>query len=835
MEIDLRVQGMSCASCVGRVERAVGKVPGVEQASVNLAAERLTVAGADALDVEAVVEAVRKAGYTPVTSSLELAVSGMTCAACVRRVERALQKVPGVLSATVNLATERASVVALPAADLGQRIEQAVRKAGYEPSVVQAEGGADAEAAAREELRRTRRDVIIAAVFAVPLVFFSMVPMFVPALHARWFPVAHFFMGWGGLLFAAPVQFWSGRRFYRQGWAELRHLNPGMNSLVMIGSSAAFFYSVLVLVAPGLFPAGTAHVYFEASASIVTLILYGKYLEALAKGRSSAAIKKLLGLQPRTARLVRDGREVEVAIDEVVPGDVVRVRPGERIPVDGLVLEGESFVDEAMISGEPVPVQKRAGERVVGGTVNTTGSFSFRAERVGADTVLAQIIRMVEGAQSSKPPIQQLADRIAAVFVPAVMVVAALTFVAWLIWGPSPALNFAFVAAVSVLVIACPCAMGLATPTAVMVGTGRGAELGILFRKGTALEGLAHVDTALLDKTGTLTEGRPALMDLEPLKLPADEVLRLIASVEARSEHPISRAIVEAAKTRGVGLAEVTAFRSETGMGVEGEVEGRRVQIGAARYMARLGIEVEALEARANALASAARTPLYAAVDGELAALIAVADPIKAGSREAVDALKSLGIRPVMLTGDARHTAEAVARELGIDEVVAECMPETKLERLKALQAEGRKVAFVGDGINDAPALAQADVGVAIGTGTDIAIEAGDLILMRGDLRTLVQAVELSRRTLRTIRQNFFWAYGYNVALIPLAAGVLYPVIGKLLSPVLAAVAMSASSLFVLGNSLRLRRFGRGGQLETSVPEAGSIAEAPQIQASRAA
>jgi Cu+-exporting ATPase len=740
------------------------------------------------------------------TTHLEVPVRGMTCASCVRRVERSIQAVTGVLQVSVNLATERASVEAR-APEVGlAHIQDAIRRAGYEPGAA-AETPDTAERDAADELRRTRLDVLVAAVFAVPLVFFSMAPMFIPSLHHRWGTLTHFFMGWGGLLFATPVQLWSGRRFFRQGFAELRHLSPGMNALVMLGSSAAFLFSLLVLLAPHLFPEGTAHTYFEASASIISLILLGKYLEALAKGRTGAAIRKLLRLQVKTARVVREGQEAEVPVEAVVPGDTLVVRPGERLPVDGVVLEGTSFVDEAMITGEPVPVEKRPGSEVTGGTVNTTGSFSFRATRVGADTVLSQIIRLVEQAQGTKPPIQQLADRIAAVFVPVVVGLAALTFAVWLLVGPSPALNFAFVAAVSVLVIACPCAMGLATPTAIMVGTGKAAELGILFRKGTAIETLAHVDTVLLDKTGTLTEGRPVLTDLAPRGWDGAVALRLIAAAEARSEHPISQAIVSAAKAQGLVLPHVEDFHAETGYGISARVEGHRIEVGAERYMARLGIDVSAERARVQALAAQAKTPVFAAIDGALAAVLAVADPLKEGSRAAVQGLQRLGLRPVMLTGDARGTAEAVARELGLEAFRAECLPQTKLEELKALQAQGRKVAFVGDGINDAPALAQADVGVAIGTGTDIAIESADVILMRGDVRSLVDALALSRRTLRTIRQNFFWAYAYNVALIPLAAGALYPLLGWLLSPVLAAVAMSSSSLFVLGNSLRLRRF----------------------------
>jgi Cu+-exporting ATPase len=613
------------------------------------------------------------------------------------------------------------------------------------------------------------------------------------------------------LLLASPVMFLAGWRFYRAGWDELRHFNPGMNTLVMLGANAAYFYSLLALAAPAIFPEGTANAYFEAAGVIVTLILLGRYLEAVAKGRTSAAIKKLMRLRPKTARLIRDGKEIEIPIDAVIAGDIVAVGPGERIAVDGRLIDGASYVDESMITGEPVPARKEAGDEVVGGTVNKTGAFSFAATRVGADTVLAQIIRMVEEAQGSKPPIQRMADRIALVFVPVVMAIAAATFAAWLVMGPDQALNFAFVAAVSVLLIACPCAMGLATPTAIMVGTGRGAEMGVLFRQGTALETLAKTDAVVLDKTGTLTEGRPEMTDFHLLEGDADAVLRLIASAEAKSEHPVAEAIVRAARARGLDALAVDDFQAEPGYGIEAKVEQRQVRIGAERYMRRLAIDVgEKAKAEADKLATAARTPIYAAVDGRLAAVIGVADPIKEGSAEAVRALKGLGVAVAMLTGDNRRTAEAIARQVGIEQVLAEVTPDRKAQEVERLQGEGKRVAFVGDGINDAPALARADIGVAIGSGTDIAIEAADVVLMSGDLRGIVDALALSKRTLRTIVLNFVWAYAYNVALIPVAAGALYPFTGVLLNPMLAAGAMSLSSLFVVSNSLRLRRYRAG-------------------------
>ena len=743
------------------------------------------------------------------TQETSFGVQGMTCAACVARVERSVKKLPGVLDASVNLATEKATIDYLPEEISPDQIQEAVRDAGYEPLDLQQATDRRAERGEEESLLR---DLRFAAMFTLPLVAVSMLPMLVPGLESwmhRLLPGSVW--RWLELILATPVQFGAGRRFYRLGWAEIRHGGPGMNTLVMMGSSAAYFYSLLALLVPQIFPAGTANLYFEAAAVIITLILFGRYLEAKAKGRTSDAIRKLIRLQPKTARVIRDDETKEIPIDEVVPGDLVQVRPGERVPVDGTVTEGASWVDESMITGEPAPVEKAAEDAVVGGTVNKTGAFVFRATHVGADTVLAQIIRMVEEAQAGKPPIQRVADRIAGVFVPVVLVVAALTFVVWLIVGPSPALSFAFVAAVSVLLIACPCAMGLATPTAIMVGTGRAAEMGTLFRQGTAIELLARIDTVVLDKTGTLTKGRPELTDLETFELPDDKALALIAAAEASSEHPIAEAIVAEAQQRGLSLSKATNFGAMPGFGLEAEVEGHRIQVGADRYMRQLDIDIQPARDSVQRLAADGKTPILAAIDGRLKAVLAVADSLKDGSREAIRLLHEKGMQVVMLTGDHRDTAEAIANQVGIDQVRAEVLPDQKAAEVKRFQTEGRRVAFVGDGINDAPALAQADVGIAIGTGTDIAIEAGDVILMSGDLRGIVNAIDLARRTLRTIHGNFFWAYAYNVALIPLAAGLLYPLLGVLLNPMLAAGAMSLSSVFVVTNSLRLRRFRRRG------------------------
>ncbi|HJO74837.1 MAG TPA: heavy metal translocating P-type ATPase [Rhodospirillales bacterium] len=806
--ISLPVAGMTCASCVGRVEKVLGGLDGVSNASVNLTTEKASVDYDPAnTGPEAIAEAIEKTGFSVPAASVELSVGGMTCASCVARVERVIGQLPGVTTANVNLATERASVSFIPGSLDAAAIAAAIEQAGYEAHEVSAEGGHHHADFREGEAKGYRNKLLLAAGFTVPLFLIAMLKMAPGAGDVMMAILTE--RGWMGIEFilATPVVFYVGRGFYVSGWAEVSHLNPGMNSLVMLGASAAYFYSLAALVAPGIFPEGTATSYLEAAGVIVTLILLGRYLEAIAKGRTSEAIKKLMQLQAKTARVLRDGIETEIPIEEVVAGDLVVVRPGERLAVDGVVTEGSSYVDESMISGEPIPVEKGPGIEAIGGTVNKTGAFTLEATRVGADTVLSQIIRMVEEAQGTKPPIQKMADQIASVFVPIVIVVAAVTFGVWLTLGPEPPLSFAFVTAVSVLLIACPCAMGLATPTAIMVGTGKGAEMGVLFRKGTALEVLARIDAIVLDKTGTLTRGLPELTDFDAIDSEKTDTLRLVAAAEAKSEHPIAEAIVQGAREEGLDIPSTDTFKAEPGFGIEAQVEGHKVQVGADRYMERLGIDLSSVAERALGLGEQAKTPLYAAVDGKLAAIIAVADALKDGSVEAIKALHALGMETAMLTGDNRRTADAIAADLGIDRVLAEVLPDQKAIEIKRLQGEGKKVAFVGDGINDAPALAQADVGIAIGTGTDIAIEAGDIVLMSGDLRGIVNATALSRRTLRTIRLNFFWAYAYNVALIPIAAGVLYPLMGVLLSPMLAAAAMSFSSIFVVTNSLRLRGF----------------------------
>ena len=803
-KISLPVEGMTCASCVGRVERALKKLPGVTDAAVNLATERADVT-VDGADRASLIAAIEKAGYQVPQQTLELSVAEMTCASCVARVERALKKVPGVSSASVNLATERATVQG--SADARALID-AITRAGYPARLASSSAAMQQELEQRKQAEQAalKRDLLLAAMLTLPVFILEMGSHMIPAMH-------HWVQDTIGLQNSWYLQFvlttlvliGPGRRFFTLGFPALLRGTPDMNSLVAVGASAAYAFSIVATFFPRLLPAGTVNVYFEAAAVIVTLILLGRYLEARAKGRTSEAIQRLVGMQARTARVRRDGRVQEVPIAEVRPGDIVEVRPGERVPVDGELAEGESWIDESMISGEPLPVQKRLGASVTGGTVNQTGAFAFRATAVGEATMLAQIIRMVEQAQGGKLPIQGLVDRITMWFVPAVMTLAVLTFLVWLIWGPEPALTFGLVNGVAVLIIACPCAMGLATPTSIMVGTGRGAELGVLFRKGEALQALQEVRVVAFDKTGTLTEGRPELTDLVLASgFRREAVLPLLATAEARSEHPIARAIVAAAD--GMDLPEVSRFDSVTGFGIAAEAGGQRVEIGADRYMQQLGLQVDVFADEARRMGDEGKSPMYAAIDGRLAAVLAVADPIKPSTPAAIQAMHAMGLRVAMVTGDNRRTADAIARQLGIDEVVAEVLPEGKVAAIQQLRQHG-KLAFVGDGINDAPALAEADVGLAVGTGTDIAIEAADVVLMTGRLTAVSDAIALSRATMRNIRQNLFWAFAYNTALIPVAAGVLYPAFGILLSPVFAAGAMALSSVFVLGNALRLRRF----------------------------
>ncbi len=805
LTITLPVSGMSCASCAGRVERVLSTSDGVTTASVNLASQNVYVTYQAPADLAALTKTLDTAGYPVRLPETTLAISSMSCASCSGRVARGLSSAPGVVDAHVNLATETATVRFVPGATSPTELAKQVTDMGY-PAEVKSDEMPDVSDGAKDGIARLAQLTLIAALLALPVFVIEMGGHMVPAMH-HWINQTIGAQTSRLIQFAltSAVLFGPGLGFYRTGLPQLLKGTPDMNSLVALGTAAAYGFSVLATFAPGLLPAGANHVYFEAAAVIVVLILLGRWLEARAKGRTGAAIRKLIGLRAKTARVSRGATVIELPIDEIVVGDEIHTRPGEKIATDGRVLNGASFVDESMISGEAIPVEKTAGDKLVGGTINGTGALVFEATEVGKDTMLAQIISMVEQAQGTKLPIQGAVDRITMWFVPAVMAAAVATVLVWLVFGPSPALSHALVAGVAVLIIACPCAMGLATPTSIMVGTGRAAEMGVLFRKGDALQSLQEVTTVAFDKTGTLTAGRPELVQITPAPgFDAERVLALTASVETLSEHPIAGAITRAAHAQSLPMFEVSEFISETGYGVSARVDGHHVLIGADRFLQNKGIELGALRDEATTLGQQGQSPLFAAVDGAVAALFAVADPIKPSTPQAIQTLQALGLRVAMITGDNQGTADAIAADLGIDTVVAEVRPDGKIEALNGLRKHG-KLAFVGDGINDAPALASADIGIAIGTGTDIAIEAADVVLISGDLSGVVNAFDLSARVMRNIRQNLFWAFGYNTVLIPVAAGALYPAFGLMLSPVLAAGAMALSSVFVLSNALRLR------------------------------
>lgn len=736
-----------------------------------------------------------------------VSIEGMTCASCVGRVERALKKVEGVQQANVNLATEQAWVQGNTQINSGDLI-QAIKKAGYHAKQVEQNKSEQKDKKATEQ-QQLKRDLIISLILAVPVFILEMGSHMIPAFH-NW--VMHNIgtqLSWLiQCVLTTLVLVFPGRRFYQKGIPALWRFAPDMNTLVAVGTLAAYSFSLIATFAPKILPEGTVNLYYEAAAVIVSLILLGRYFEAKAKGRTSQAIQHLVGMQAKTARVYDNKQVIEVPIAEVTKEMIVEIRPGDRVPVDGEVVEGQSYIDESMITGEPIPVKKQIGDQVVGGTVNQNGTLNFRATTLGDSSVLAQIIRMVEQAQGSKLPIQALVDKVTMWFVPIVLLLAALTFMLWFVFGPEPTLTFALVNAVAVLIIACPCAMGLATPTSIMVGTGRGAEMGVLFRKGEALQALRDVEVIAVDKTGTLTQGKPTLTDFYVQQgFDHEQVLRIVASVEAKSEHPIAVAIVQAAEQKDLHLLSITAFESVTGLGIKAEVADQAIYIGADRYMQQLAIDITPFKNESARLGQEGKTPLYVAIDQKLAAIIAVADPIKDTTYAAITGLHQLGLKVAMITGDNRHTAQAIAAKLHIDQVVAEVLPDGKVDALRQLQQQYGRVAFVGDGINDAPALAQADVGLAIGTGTDVAIEAADVVLMSGSLQGVLNAIALSKATIKNIQQNLFWAFFYNVALIPIAAGVLYPAFGILLSPIFAAGAMALSSVFVLGNALRLKYF----------------------------
>jgi Cu+-exporting ATPase len=809
----IHVTGMTCTTCARTIGKGLSETHGVKQANVNFASEQASVEyDPTKVDLAKIKATIQQLGYGVATKKSIFPVSGMTCASCVARVEEALSSVPGVISANVNLASEKATVEYgedVRVADL----QKAVHEAGYELGP-EAETLEDVTTASQRDLRAVRNRFIVAIVLGLLIMTLG----FIPAVMMQ--PYMPYIL-WA---LATPVQFWAGWRFYRGAWGALRHRTADMNTLIAVGTSAAYFYSVAAVLFPGLFTAAGVqpHLYFDTSALIIALILLGRYLETRARGQTSEAIKRLIGLNPKTAVVIRDGEEKEVSVEEVRLGDIVLVRPGERIPVDGIVKQGYSSVDESMITGESIPVDKKVGDEVIGATINKTGSFQFQATRVGKDTTLARIIRLVDEAQGSKAPIQRVADIIASYFVPAVIGIAVVTFIIWYFAGPKPALTLAILNFVAVLIIACPCALGLATPTAIMVGTGKGAENGILFRSGESLERVHQINTVLLDKTGTLTSGEPAVTNVLAISSSSEEeVLRLAASAERVSEHPLAQAIVRAASERKLKTSRASDFVALPGLGVEASVGGKKIVLGNLRLMKERGVSLNGLAKKADELFEEGKTVMFVSVARQVKGVIALADTLKPNAREAVKTIQQMGIETVMITGDNRRTAEAIAREAGIERVLAEVLPEHKAEEVKKLQGS-RVVAMVGDGINDAPALAQADVGIAIGTGTDVAMETADVTLMRGDLMGIVTAISLSHRTMGIIRQNLFWAFAYNVALIPVAAGVLYLVFSHtgvpaglrfifgdygFLNPIMAAAAMAASSITVVSNSLRLRRF----------------------------
>ncbi len=778
--LTLDVEGMSCASCVNRIERYLRKLDGVGTANVNLATERATVVIGPGLTVEQVIKTIEAAGYDarPITDGAPAPGSAQAAAVAA--------------NAAASTGSTAASVTARPAA-----------------APVDAAANTGAGTYQQRHQAELRRLLLESLIFTVPLLL-GLAQMTVAPFLPSWISNP-----WLQLVLATPVQFHAGALFYRGAWKVGKHGGTDMNTLIAVGTSAAYFYSAAALLLPDFFMSamvnGVMAMYFDTSATIITLILLGRFLESRARSHTSDAIKALVGLQPRTARIVRDGVEADLPIEQVLVGDGVVVRPGERIAVDGLVQSGTSPVDESMISGEPIPVTKRVGDEVVAGTLNTSGSFTFRATRIGRDTVLAQIVRLVQEAQGSKAPIQRLADQVTGIFVPVVLGIAALTFLAWFLLGPQPTFTHALVNMVAVLIIACPCALGLATPTSIMVGTGKGAENGILFRNAEALERLGKVGVVILDKTGTLTEGRPRVTDVVlagTAGIAEEQLLRLVAAAERGSEHPLGEAIVRHVRDeRGLTIPDAASFDAESGAGIRAVVNGRTVLVGRQGFLEENGVAAAELDAAAAPIAAQGRTPVLVAVNGQAAGVIGIADTLKASSPAAVAELRRLGLRVLMLTGDNEITAAAIGREAGVDQVLADVRPDEKAAQVRRQQLGGKVVAMVGDGINDAPALAQADVGLAIGTGTDVAIESGSVTLVSGDLRAIVTAISLSRATMGNIRQNLFWAFAYNVALIPLAAGVFYPFLGWQLDPIFAAAAMAASSVTVVSNALRLRGF----------------------------
>jgi|LDZU01.1.fsa_nt_gi Cu+-exporting ATPase len=793
------------------IKTALEKIHGIEQVIVN-PFEGIVVVNFDPeiLQITDIVNAIKKTGYQVGGAQKRIGIENIHCASCLSFIENELRNTPGVLNASVNLATQEATVDYLPEKTTLTQLNTAIESWGYKTRPPQSEEPVDQQQASHEkEYQRLMKRFWFAAIISIP-VLITAYPNFIPfvrdwsmeVLRLSWFVAA---------ILTLPVMFWSGSDFFTGAWAALKHRSANMNTLIALGTGAAWIYSVSAILFPQIFPEGTSEPFFDVVAVVIGLVVLGQALELRAKGRTSEAIKKLMGLQAKTAHVIRDGHELDIPVEEVLAGDVIQVRPGEKVPVDGVILEGSSAIDESMITGESLPVSKKPGDEVIGATLNKTGAFQFKATKVGKDTTLAQIVKMVQDAQNSKAPIARLADTISGYFVPIVMILAISSFVIWFDLGPQPSLVYALVTAVSVLIIACPCALGLATPMSLMVGIGKGAENGILIRSGEALQTSQTIHTVILDKTGTITKGKPELTDVVVNKHSSindlDEILRLAASIESVSEHPLAEAIVEGAKAKGLALSKPANFEAIPGHGVLATVDKHQVALGNSKMMNRQKVDLGDLKSQTEALAEDGKTPMYVALDGQAAGIIAVADTVKEDSAESIAALHKMGIEVVMITGDNRRTAEAIARRVGVDRVLAEVLPEDKANNVHLLQAEGKKVAMVGDGINDAPALAQADVGFAIGTGTDVAIEASDITLIKGSLKGVVTAIEVSRATMRNIKQNLFGAFFYNALGVPIAMGVLYPFFGLLLSPLLAGAAMAFSSVTVVSNANRLRSF----------------------------
>ena len=802
--IDLPIMGMTCASCARTIQKGLSGLQGVNKASVNLATSKATIFyDPEEIGVESFITSIRNSGYDVGIASVEIPIQGIDCASCIQKIEKALLETRGVTKAVVNLATEKASIEYIPTQTNLSELKKAIESTGYKVLEIEEGEVEDYERVIRErEYRKLKKKFTFGLIISIIVLIGSL----------EWLPgvpkiLTNFYLLW---ILATPVQFWAGWQFYRGAWGAFRHRNADMNTLIAVGTSAAYLYSLVAIFFPSFFISGGIEpkVYFDTSVIIITLILLGRVLEARAKGQTSEAIKRLIGLQPKTAKVIREGKELDIPVEEVLVSDIVIVRPGEKIPVDGIVKEGKSFVDESMITGESIPVEKKAGNEVIGATINKSGSFKFEATKVGKDTALAQIIKLVQEAQGSKAPIQRLADKISGYFVPVVISIAILTFIIWFDFGPMPALTFALLNFVAVMIIACPCALGLATPTAIMVGTGKGAEKGVLIKGGESLETAHKISSIIFDKTGTLTKGEPEVTDIVLSdKLSSQEILFYAGSAEKNSEHPLGEAIVRKAVNEKAELKDPEEFNAITGSGIEAKIDGKNVLLGNQKLMEDRKVEIGDLISKAEELARDGKTPIYLSIEGKSCAIIAVADTLKSNSREAVEELHKLGLEVVMLTGDNKRTAEAIARKAGIERVLSEVLPEDKVYEVKKLQEEGKVVAMVGDGINDAPALAQADVGIAIGSGTDVAMEASDITLIKGDLSGVVTAIKLSKRTIQIIKQNLFWAFFYNVIGIPIAAGVLYPFFAILLNPIFASAAMAFSSVSVVSNSLRLRRF----------------------------